>query len=151
MIKLAALVAALALGANFHELLAAWGGRLHISETMWLAPAYLLILVLVLWVGRLLNQALIIKLLKRETPGSSVERLLGAAVGAGRGPLAMGALLLMLQIAPLGGVADYVSASVYERSATGAKVVDGSRLVIERAANAAPGRFSRSELFPFAP
>lgn len=151
LIKLAALTVALALGANFHEILAGLGERVQVPEVVCVVPAYLLIVIVVLWMGHLLNRMIIVKLLKRETPGSTVERLLGLAAGGARGLLAIGALLLMLQAVPLGGAADYLNTSVYERSATGAAVVDGARLVIERAANAVPGRFYRSALFPFAP
>ena len=151
LVKCTALLSALALGANFHELLAGLVTQLRLPATFWLVPAYLLIVVLVLWIGRMLNQIVIVKLFKRETPGSTVERLLGAVAGVGRGLLAVGAILLVLQISPLNGFADYLSASVYERSASGAKVVEASRFLMERAANLAPGQTNRSELFPFAP
>lgn len=150
LVKTAAFVAALAVGANFHEPLAQWAARLPLPERAMPTLTYLAIIVLALWVGRVLNQALIVKLLKREKPGSSPERLLGATVGFGRGVLAVGAILLLLLIPPWGAFADYVGASVYERSATGAKAVDASRWLIERAANVIPGSAYRSELYPFA-
>lgn len=150
LVKAAALITALAIGANFHEQLAALAVHLPLPQSIMLVLAYALLVMSVLYLGHLVNQWLMVRWLKREHPKSIVERVLGAFVGIARGAVTVGALLVLLQAPPLGPIAHYVNTSVYDRSATGVPVAERTQTLMERAANCLPGRANRSELFPFA-
>jgi len=154
------LLGGLVLGANFHGWLAAqFMGLLNqtpdvvrafIPDTFFTVFAYALMVIGIMWLARLLHQLLVIKLMKREAPTTFVERWGGAILGVGRGLLGIGMLLLLAQTIPWGNVAEYLTVSVRERSYSGRIVVDQSRAVIERAADAVPGHTLRSSLFPLA-
>ncbi len=159
-IKFSALLAGLVLAANFHEPLASLVRLLRaqmaddlfplLSVTTVLVPAYLLILVSCLYLGRVVHHLLIVKLMKRQEPDSWFERVAGVLLGVARGWIVLGAALLALELLPLDRVSQYVRSSVHDRSVTGSTVVGTTRLVVEQIANAAPGHELRSELFPFA-
>ena len=151
-IKSLSLLGALAAAANVHEYLAtarSFGGYLQfMPDLICLTFTYTLILLMLLWLGRIVNHLVVVKLLKRENPETSWERWLGAGLGSARGMVGVGAVLLMAQTAPIGTAADYLRLSVQDRSYAGPLVTSRSKALIERTANALPGHTLRSELFP---
>ena len=124
--------------------------RSFIPDIVFTVVAYACIVIGCMWLARVLRHFVVIKWMKREAPATSLEHWGGAVVGVGRGLLGVGILLLMAQTVSWGNTADYLAASVRERSYSGNVVVTRSRVVLERTADALPGHALRSSLFPLA-